>query len=235
MENNLKEAPALIRVKHKPDPSGQTLPTIHSKKIIIIIITDSFDIGQFNAFKSTPLSSDKKGDGPPPPPALGLIPQSKLDALLKDMRDCFPDALPGVSSIRDYGLNVPSHTIPLLDNVHPPFIPRRRYSPVQNEEIQTQIKDLLDKKLIQPSYSPYGAPVLFANKKDGTLHMYIDYRALNKLTVKNKYPIPRIDDLLDKLHGALGKFALVYLDDILIYSKTAAEHEQHLRAVLQIL
>jgi Reverse transcriptase (RNA-dependent DNA polymerase)/RNase H-like domain found in reverse transcriptase/Integrase zinc binding domain/Chromo (CHRromatin Organisation MOdifier) domain/gag-polyprotein putative aspartyl protease len=293
MENNaFKEAPTLIRVKHKPDPRGQTLPTIPEDDRYI----DSFDIGQFNAFKSKPLSSDKKGDGPPPPPAEGLMPQSRLDALLQDMRDCFPDALPGVSAIRDYGLNVPSHTIPLLDNVHPPFIPGRRYSPVENEEIQIQIKDLLEKKLIQPSYSPYGAPVLFANKKDGTLRMCIDYRALNKLTVKNKYPIPRIDDLLDKLHGAkvfssldllagyhqipmssadkpktafntpqghfewnvmpfgltnapatfqstmntilapvLNKFALVYLDDILIYSKTAAEHEEHLRAVLQIL
>ena len=64
------------------------------------------------------------------------------------------------------------------------------------------MKDLLDKGFIRPSISPWGEPVLFVRKKDGFLRMCIDYRQLNKVTIKNKYPIPRIDDLFDQLHGA---------------------------------
>ena len=65
-----------------------------------------------------------------------------------------------------------------------------------------QVKELLKHGLIEPSSSPYGAPVLFVGKKDGSLRMCIDYRALNKITVKNKYPLPRIDQLLNSLSGA---------------------------------
>lgn len=61
------------------------------------------------------------------------------------------------------------------------------------------MKELLDNGFIRPSKSPYGAPVLFVKKKDGSLRMCIDYRALNKITIKNKYPLPRIDELLDRL------------------------------------
>ena len=64
------------------------------------------------------------------------------------------------------------------------------------------MKDLLDKGFIRPSASPWGAPVLFVRKKDGSLRMCIDYRQLNKATIKNKYPLPRIDDLFDQLQGA---------------------------------
>ena len=77
-----------------------------------------------------------------------------------------------------------------------------RYSPRELEEIQKQVQALLANNLIQPSTSPFGAPVLFVKKKDGSLRMVIDYRALNKITIRNQYPIPRIDDLLDRLHGA---------------------------------
>jgi hypothetical protein len=66
----------------------------------------------------------------------------------------------------------------------------------------TQLQELLDKGFIRPSISPWGAPVLFVKKKDGSLRMCIDYRELNKLTVKNRYPLPRIDDLFDQLQGA---------------------------------
>ena len=66
-------------------------------------------------------------------------------------------------------------------------------------EVKRQVADLLERGLIEPSTSPYGSPVLFVQKKDGSLRMCIDYRALNKQTVKNRYPMPRIDDLLDKL------------------------------------
>eukprot|EP00983_Pelagomonas_calceolata_P020781 653309-Pelagomonas_calceolata.AAC.1 len=74
-------------------------------------------------------------------------------------------------------------------------------SPVEQAEVRRQIKDLLDKGLIEPSASPYGAPVLFVQKKDGSLRMCVDYRVLNKITVRDRYPLPRIDDLLDSLHG----------------------------------
>jgi hypothetical protein len=70
------------------------------------------------------------------------------------------------------------------------------------EELKRQLKELLEKGLIRPSTSPYGAPVLFVRKKDGTLRMCIDYRGLNAITIKNKYPLPRIDELLDRLYGA---------------------------------
>ena len=69
-------------------------------------------------------------------------------------------------------------------------------------ELKKQIRELLDKGYVQPSSSPWGAPVLFVEKKDGTQRMCIDYRSLNEVTIKNKYPLPRIDDLFDQLKGA---------------------------------
>ncbi|KAL5570794.1 hypothetical protein UlMin_020391 [Ulmus minor] len=169
-------------------------------------------------------------------------------------------------------------------------------APVELKELQVQLQELLDKGFVRSSYSPWGAPVLFVKKKDGSMRMCIDYRELNKVTVKNKYPLPRIDDLFDQLKGAvvfskvdlrsgyhqlkikeddvpksafctryghyeflvmpfgltnapaafmdltnrifreyLDKFVIVFIDDILIYSKSQKEHEQHLRVVLQTL
>ncbi|KAD7478333.1 hypothetical protein E3N88_01469 [Mikania micrantha] len=70
------------------------------------------------------------------------------------------------------------------------------------QELSNQLQELLDKGFIRPSFSPWGAPVLFVKKKDGTFIMCIDYRELNKLTVKNRYPLPRIDDLFDQLQGS---------------------------------
>ena len=70
------------------------------------------------------------------------------------------------------------------------------------EEIKKQIKELLDKGYIRPSLSPWGAPVLLVAKKDGSLRMVVDYRSLNEVTVKNKYPLPMINDLFDQLEGA---------------------------------
>ncbi|KAI3734186.1 hypothetical protein L6452_13650 [Arctium lappa] len=77
-----------------------------------------------------------------------------------------------------------------------------RLAPAEMKEMMTQLQELLDKGFIPPSTSPWGAPVLFVKKKDGSMRMCIDYRELNKLTVKNKYPLPRIDDLFDQLQGA---------------------------------
>ena len=69
-------------------------------------------------------------------------------------------------------------------------------APAELRELKEQLKDLLEKGFIRPSISPWGAPVLFVRKKDGSLRMCIDYRQLNKVTIKNKYPLPRIDDYL---------------------------------------
>ena len=75
-------------------------------------------------------------------------------------------------------------------------------TPVELKELKEQLKDLLNKGFIRPSISPWGAPVLFVKKKDGSLRMCIDYRQLNKVTIKNKYPIPKIDDMFDQHQGA---------------------------------
>ncbi|GJV43466.1 putative reverse transcriptase domain-containing protein [Tanacetum coccineum] len=164
------------------------------------------------------------------------------------------------------------------------------------KELSEQLKELSDKGFIRPSSSLWGAPVLFVKKKDGSFRMCIDYRELNKLTVKNRYPLPRIDDLFDQLQGSsvyskidlrssyhqlrvreedipktafrtryghyefqvmpfgltnapavfmdlmnrvckpyLDKFVIVFIDDILIYSKNKQEHEEHLKLILELL
>ena len=77
-----------------------------------------------------------------------------------------------------------------------------RRAPAELKELKQQLKDLLDKKFIRPSYSPWGAPVLFVKKKDRSMRMCINYHEVNKVTIKNKYPLPRIDDLFDQLRGA---------------------------------
>ena len=91
--------------------------------------------------------------------------------------------------------------IPYLQNGVPPFKPIYRLSPKENAEVKLQVAQGLRQQIIESSSSPYGAPVLFVRKKDNSLRMCVDYRALNKITIKNKYPLPRVDDLLDQLHG----------------------------------
>ncbi|GKB76858.1 putative reverse transcriptase domain-containing protein, partial [Tanacetum coccineum] len=121
-----------------------------------------------------------------------------------------------------------------------------RLAPSELEELSGQLKELQDKGFIRPSSSPWGAPVLFVKKKDGSFRMCIDYGELNKLTIKNRYLLPRIDDLFDHLQGShlflkidfrlyLDKFVIVFIDDILIYSKSQEEHVEHLRLVLELL
>nr|GEX54960.1 hypothetical protein [Tanacetum cinerariifolium] len=87
------------------------------------------------------------------------------------------------------------------------------------KELAKKLQELSEKGFIRPSSSPWGATVLFVKKKDGSFHMYIDYRELNKLTVKNRYPLSRIDDLFDQLQGSSGK----------------EEHEEHLKTLLELL
>ena len=169
-------------------------------------------------------------------------------------------------------------------------------SPQGLDELKKQLQELTEKGYIQPSVSPFGAPVLFVPKKDGGVRMCVDYRALNKITVHNRYPLPRIDELLDRLQGSrfftkidlrsgyhqirmhpdciqktafrtryghfeflvlpfgltnapatfmhlmhqifrkqLDHFIIIFLDDILVYSRTLQDHITHVRKTLQIL
>ena len=110
--------------------------------------------------------------------------------------DVFPDELPGLHPQRvvDFGIELHPSTSPISMTPH-------RMALVELQEIRVQLHELLDKGFIRPSTSPWGAPVLFA-KKDKTLRLCIDYRQLNRVTIKNRYPLPRIDDLFDQLRGA---------------------------------
>jgi hypothetical protein len=129
---------------------------------------------------------------------------SGLASLLDEFKDVFEE-LSGLPPDRP---DCVGHTIPLVDGAAPPYRRQYRLSPAEEAEVRKQIADLLAKGYIEPSSSPYGAPVLFVQKKDGGLRMCVDYRALNKLTVRDRYPLPRIDDLLDKLRGKMVFSAL---------------------------
>lgn len=122
----------------------------------------------------------------------------RAKALLAEFADVFPKELPKeLPPSRAVGFEIelePGHT--------PPSRPTYRLTSEELAELKSTLDDLLGKGFIQPSVSPYGAPILFVKKKDGSRRMVIDYRGLNQITVKNKYPLPRIDELLDQLSGA---------------------------------
>ncbi|XP_073304087.1 uncharacterized protein [Primulina huaijiensis] len=111
--------------------------------------------------------------------------------------DVFPEELPGIVPDREVEFE-----INLVPGAAPISKAPYRMAPAELKELKEQLQELLDKKQIRPSVSPWGAPVLFVKKKDGSMRLCIDYRELNKITVKNKYPLPRIDDLFDQLKGA---------------------------------
>ncbi|KAM2004949.1 hypothetical protein ACFX15_000188 [Malus domestica] len=205
--------------------------------------------------------------------------------------DVFPDDLPGLPPDRDV-----EFSIELLPGTNPISLTPYRMAPAELRELKIQLQELIDKGFIQPSSSPWGAPVLFVRKKDGTLRLCIDYRQLNRATIKNRYPLPRIDDLFDQLKGAcvfskidlrsgyyqlkikdedvhktafrtryghyeflvmpfgltnapaafmrlmnevfqeyLDRFVIVFIDDILVYSKSKSDHIRHLNLVLRKL
>jgi hypothetical protein len=117
--------------------------------------------------------------------------------VVREFRDVFLEKLPGLPPVREIEVSI--ETIPRVSPItQSPY----RMTPMELAELKVQLQELLDKGFIWPSNLPWGAPVLFVKKKDGTLHLYIDYRQLNKVTVKNRYPLPRIDDLFDQLKGA---------------------------------
>ena len=124
------------------------------------------------------------------------VTDSRAQPLINEFPEIFQKLPPGLPPIRKIG-----HTIDMGDS-SPVSKPAYRLSPKEKEEVRRQVSELLKRGLIKPSHSPYGAPVLFVQKKDGSLRMCVDYRAVNKVTKKDKYPLPRIDDLLDKLKEA---------------------------------
>ena len=228
-----------------------------------------------------------------PKPELVCTVVVKLEFIpvVSEYPDVFPEELPGMPPDREleFAIDLVPGTAPLYKKYY-------RMPSSELVELKKQLDELLRKGYIRPSSSPWGSPAIFVGKKDGSLRMCIDYRQLNEVTIKNKYPLPRIDDLFDQLSGAkvfskidlrtgyhqlkikredipktafttryglyeytvmsfgltnapaffmhmmnkvfmdfLDKFVVVFIDDILIYSKSEEEHKDHLRAVLQRL
>ncbi|GJW43503.1 putative reverse transcriptase domain-containing protein [Tanacetum coccineum] len=117
--------------------------------------------------------------------------------VIRNFPEVFPDDLPGLPPPRQVEFR-----IELVPGAAPVARAPYHLAPSELKELSDQLKELLEKGFIRPSSSPWGAPVLFVKKKDGSFRMCIDYRELNKLTVKNRYPLPRIDDLFDQLQGS---------------------------------
>ena len=123
-------------------------------------------------------------------------PDLDLPQVVCEYKDVFPAELLGLPPQRvvDFGIELhPGISISMTPH---------RMAPVELQELRVQLQELLDKGLIRPSTSPWGSLILFAKKKDKTLRLCIDYRQLNRVTIKNQYPLPRIDDLFDQLRGA---------------------------------
>ncbi|GJR03366.1 putative reverse transcriptase domain-containing protein [Tanacetum coccineum] len=170
--------------------------------------------------------------------------------IVQDFPEVFPEDFPGLPPTRQVEFQ-----IDLIPGAAPVARAPYRLAPYEMKELPEQLKELSDKGFIRPSSSPWGAPILFVKKKDGSFRMSIDYRELNKLTVKNRYPLPSIDDLFDQLQGSsiyskidlrLGYHQLrVREEDI---PKTAfkthyghyefqnkQEHEEHLKLILELI
>ena len=211
--------------------------------------------------------------------------------VVREFLDVFPEDLPCIPPDREIDFQ-----IELAPGTEPISKAPYRMAPLELKELKVQMEELVSKGFVRPSTSPWGAPVLFVKKKDGSLRLCIDYRELNKVTIRNQYPLPRIDDLFDQLQGArvfskidlrsgyhqlkirsedvpktafktryghyeflvmpfgltnapavfmylmnrifqpyLDQFVIVFIDDILIYSGSKEDHEEHLRVVLQIM
>ena len=117
--------------------------------------------------------------------------------IVREFSDVFPDDLPGLPPDHEI-----EFSIDLLLGTAPISKAPYRMAPTELKELKEQLVELLDKGFIHPCASPWGALVLFVKKKDGSMRLCIDYRELNRVIIKNKYPLPRIDDLFDQLQGA---------------------------------
>ncbi|GJU88758.1 putative reverse transcriptase domain-containing protein [Tanacetum coccineum] len=218
----------------------------------------------------------------------GTNPDSNI---VTDFPDVFPEDLLGLPLTRQVEFQI-DMILGVATVARAPY----RLTPSEMKELSEKLKELSDKRFIRPNSSPWGAPVLFVKKKDGSFRMCIDYRELNKLTVKNHYPLPRINDLFDQLQGLsvyskidlrlgyhqlgvreedilktafrtryghyefqvmpfgltnapavfmdlmnrvckpyLDKFVIVFIDDILIYSKNKQERKEHIKLILELL
>ncbi|GJR00021.1 putative reverse transcriptase domain-containing protein [Tanacetum coccineum] len=211
--------------------------------------------------------------------------------IVRDFPEVFPKDLPGIPPARQVEFQ-----IDLVPGAAPVARAPYRLAPSEMKELAKQLQELSNKGFIRPNSSPWRASVLFVKKKDGSFCMCVDYRELNKLTVKNRYPLPRINDLFDQLQGSivyskidlrsgyhqlrvheedipktafrtryghyefqvmpfglinapavfidlmnhvcklyLDMFVIVFIDDILIYSKNKEEHKGHLKLILELL
>jgi len=117
--------------------------------------------------------------------------------VIQEFADVFSEEIPGLPPKRDIDF-----TIELVPGAAPVSRAPYRMSTPELIELKMQLQELLDKNYIRPSVSPWGVLVFFVKKKDGTLRMCMDYHQLNKLTIKNKYPLPHIDELFDQVKGA---------------------------------
>ena len=117
--------------------------------------------------------------------------------MIREFKEFFPDEIPHLPPKReiDFSIDLVRGEVPVS---RAPY----RMSTPELMELKMQLQELLEKGYIKPSVSPWGAPVLFVKKKDVTFRMCIDYHQLNKLTIKNRYPLPRIDDIFDQVRGA---------------------------------
>jgi hypothetical protein len=117
--------------------------------------------------------------------------------VFSEFPDVFPEELPGMPPDHDI-----KFVIELIPDTSPIYKSPYRMATPELVELKEHIKELLEKGFVRPSSSPWGAPVIFVPKKNGTQRLCVDYHTLNEVTINNKYPLPRIDDLLDQLHGA---------------------------------
>ena len=122
-----------------------------------------------------------------------------LDEIRVDhlFRDVFPEELPGMPPDREI-----EFIIELIPGTAPISQRPYRMNPEELVELKKQLADMLSKGLVRPSASPWGSPIIFVDKRDGTTRLCVDYRKLNDVTIKNKYPLPKIEDLFDQMNGA---------------------------------